>query len=96
MIVDLVTFKVKQDRIAEFERHNEDWVHHMRRARGFVTQVMMRSLERPSEFTAEVRWVSRDYRDRFHASEDADRRALQQKARELLEALPASLLLEYV
>ena len=96
MIVDLVTFRVKQDRIAEFEKHNEEWVRMMRRARGFVTQILMRSLDRPGEFTAEVRWVNREYRDRFGSAEDSDRKALQQKARDLLEGPPQSVLFEYV
>jgi heme-degrading monooxygenase HmoA len=96
MIVDLVTFRVKQDRIKEFERHNEEWLRVMRRTRGFVTQSLMRSIERPSEYLAAVRWVSRDFRDRFNAADDAERRALQQKARDLLDGPPTSVLLENV
>jgi len=41
-----------------------------------------------------VRWVSRDYRDRFHADSGAERQALRKKAEELLEGPPASVLLE--
>ena len=96
MIVDLVTFRVKPDRVQEFERHNEEWVRLMRRARGFITQTLMRGLDRPGEFTAEVRWVNRDYRDRFHGGDDPDRAVLQQKARDLLDSPPASVLLEDV
>ena len=96
MIVDLVTFRVKQDRAQEFERHNEEWVRLMRRSRGFVNQILMRRLEHPAEYTAEVRWVNRDYRDRFHADDDKDRATLQQRARDLLDAPPASVLLELV
>jgi len=96
MIVDMVSFRVKSGRAQEFERHAEEWVRLMRRTRGFVTQDLMRSVERPGEYTAVVRWVSREYRDRFHGGEDAARQTLQQKARDLLEAPPASLLLEGV
>lgn len=96
MIIELVSFRVKPDRIPEFERHNEEWVRLMRRARGFVTQSLMRSVDRPGEFVAEVRWVSRDYRDRFHASDDADRRTLQTQARDILDAPPDSRLVESI
>ena len=96
MIVDLVSFRVKTGRAQDFERHAEEWVRLMRRSRGFVTQDLMRSVDKPGEYLALVRWVSREYRDRFHAGEDAARQALQQKARELLEAPPASLLVEGV
>ena len=96
MIVDLITFRIKADRGQDFEKHNEEWIRRMRRARGFVTQILMRNLERPEEFTAEVRWVNRDYRDRFNSSDDAERQALQQKARDLLDGAPKSVLLEYV
>jgi len=96
MIIELVSFRVKADRIPEFEHHNEEWVKLMRRARGFVTHALMRSLDRPAEFTSEVRWVNRDYRDRFHAVDDADRRALHQKARDLFEGAPDSQLVETV
>ena len=96
MIIEMVSFRVKPDRIPDFERHNEEWVRLMRRSRGFVTQSLMRTVDKPSEYLAEVRWVNRDYRDRFHAEEDAERRTLQQKARELLDAPPDSRLVESV
>jgi len=96
MIVDLVTFRVKQDRVQEFERHNEDWVARMRHARGFVTHILMRNLERPQEYTAVVRWVNREYRDRFHGGDDPERATLQQRARDLLDGPPASVLLETI
>ena len=96
MIVDLVTFRVKSDKASEFERHCDDWTRQMKRARGFVTQSLMRSLDHPAEYFAEVRWVSRDYRDRFHAEQDAERRTLQQKAHDLLDAPPDSRLVESV
>jgi heme-degrading monooxygenase HmoA len=94
MIVDLVSFRVKQDRQQEFERHNEDWVRLMRRSRGFVTQRLMRRIDRPGEYVASVRWVNRDFRDRFHGADDAERRMLRQKAADLLEGPPDSVLLE--
>jgi hypothetical protein len=43
-----------------------------------------------------VSWVSRDYRDRFHSGDDADRHALQEQAREMLEGAPVSTLVESV
>ena len=94
MVVDLISFRVKPDRVREFERHNEDWLRLMRRTRGFVTQSLMRNVDRPGEFVATVRWVSRDYRDRFVAVDDAERRALNQQGRDILEAPPVSVLLE--
>jgi quinol monooxygenase YgiN len=94
MIVDLVSFRVKQDRLQEFERHNEEWVRLMRRSRGFVTQRLMRRIDRPGEYVAAVRWVNRDFRDRFHSADDSERRALRQKAADLLEGSPDSVLLE--
>lgn len=94
MIVDLVTFRVKADKASEFERHSEEWTRQMKRARGFVTQHMMRSIDRQGEYLATVRWVNRDYRDRFHAASDPDLLALRRKGSELLEAPPQSVLYE--
>ena len=96
MIIDLVSFRVKPQRVQDFLRHNEEWVRLMRRARGFVNQTLFRNLDSPVEFVAQVGWVSRDYRDRFHSGDDADRHALQEAARELLEAAPTSTLIEGV
>ncbi|HKQ98505.1 MAG TPA: antibiotic biosynthesis monooxygenase [Candidatus Polarisedimenticolia bacterium] len=94
MIVDLVTFRVKPDKSSEFERHCDDWNRQMKRARGFVTQHMMRRIDKPGEYLATVRWVNRDYRDRFHAAADADLAALRHRGGELLEAPPQSVLYE--
>jgi heme-degrading monooxygenase HmoA len=94
MIVDLVTFRVKAEKASEFERHCDDWTRQMKRARGFVTQHMMRRLDRPGEYLATVRWVSRDYRDRFHAGSDPEMQALRHRGGELLEAPPQSVLYE--
>jgi quinol monooxygenase YgiN len=96
MIIDLVSFRVKPQRVQDFLRHNEDWLRLMRRARGFVTQILFRSLDRPGEYVAQVSWVNRDYRDRFHSSDDADRRALQDQALEFLEVAPTNTLVESV
>ena len=96
MIIDVVSFHVKPQRVQDFLRHNEEWVRLMRRARGFVTQTLFRNLDRPGEYVAQVSWVSRDYRDRFHAGDDADRHALQEQARELLEGAPTNTLVENV
>lgn len=94
MIVDLVTFRVKADKAVEFERHCDDWNRQMRLARGFVTQHLMRRIDRPGEYLATVRWVNRDYRDRFHAASDPESQALRHKGGELLEAPPQSALYE--
>lgn len=96
MIIELVSFRVKADRVSDFERHNEEWVRLMRRARGFVTHSLMRNVDHPAEFTSEVRWVNRDYRDRFHSVDDAERQALHTKAREIFDAPPDSRLVETV
>jgi quinol monooxygenase YgiN len=96
MIIDVVSFRVKPQRVQDFLRHNEDWVRLMRRARGFVNQLLFRSLDHPGEYVAQVSWVNRDYRDRFHSDDDADRRALQDQAREFLEAVPTNTLVETV
>ena len=96
MIIDVVRFHVKPQRAQDFLRHNEDWVRLMRRARGFVTQTMFKSLDAPGEYVAQVSWVSRDYRDRFHSGDDADRHALQEAARDMLEGAPVSTLVESV
>jgi quinol monooxygenase YgiN len=96
MIIDVVSFRVKPQRVQDFLRHNDEWVRLMRRARGFVTQALFRNLDRPGEYVAQVSWVNRDYRDRFHAGDDAERRALQDQGREFLEAAPSSTLVETV
>lgn len=96
MVVDLVTFRVRRDRQQDFERHSEDWVRVMRRSRGFINQILMRSLDDPAEYRAEVRWVSKDYRDRFNAQQDAEVQALLKQAASLLEGPPTRTLLEFV
>lgn len=96
MIVDLVTFRVKSGKDQEFEAHQQEWLALMRRSRGFINQVIMRSLENPSEYYAEVRWVNRDYRDRFSAHEDKESRALVQKGSAILDGPPGHRLLESV
>jgi heme-degrading monooxygenase HmoA len=96
MVVDLVTFRVKRGKQQEFEKHSEEWLGALRRTRGFIAQVLMRSTEDPTEYHAEVRWVNRDYRDRFSAQEDGGVKALAQKSSALLEEPPVHRLLEYV
>jgi heme-degrading monooxygenase HmoA len=96
MVVDLVTFRVKRGKQQEFERHNEEWVRLMRRSRGFIAQVLMRSADDPGEYHAEIRWVNRDYRDRFAAGDDLESKSLRQKSAAILDAAPAHRLLEYV
>ena len=94
MIVDLVTYRVRADKASEFERHCDDWMRQMKRARGFVTQHMMRRIDKPGEYLATVRWVNRDYRDRFHAATDQESQALRHKGGELFDAPPLSDLYE--
>jgi heme-degrading monooxygenase HmoA len=96
MIVDLITFHVRNGKDQEFEAHQQDWIRLMRRSRGFITQVMLKSLEEPGEYLAEVRWVNRDYRDRFSSHEDKESKALVQKSSSILEGPPIHRLLESV
>ncbi len=96
MIVDLVTFHVRSGKTQEFEAHQQEWDKLMRRARGFINQVVLRSLEDPAEYHAEVRWVNRDYHDRFTAHEDKASQALLQKRTTLLDGVPTHRLYEYV
>ena len=96
MIVDLVTFRVKRGKQQEFESHNEDRVRLLRRARGFIAQVLMRSTEDPAEYHAEIRWVNRDYRDRFVAMDDQESRSLTQRTAALLDGPAVHRLVEYI
>lgn len=96
MIVDLVTFRVRSGKEQEFELQQQEWLNLMRRSRGFISQVMLRNLDDPSEYHAEVRWVNKDYRDRFSAHDDKESKALAQKSTALLESPPAHRLLEMV
>lgn len=96
MVVDHVTFRVKRGKQQEFEAQNEEWLRLMRRARGFIGQSLLRSTEDPHEYHAEVRWVSKDYRDRFASHEDAETRALAQKHAAILDGPPGHRLLEHV
>ena len=96
MIVDLVTFRIRSGKDQEFEALQQEWIKLMRRSRGFINQVMMRSLEEPAEYIGEVRWVNKDYRDRFSAHEDRESKALVQKGASILEGPPLHRLLESV
>lgn len=96
MIVDQVTFRVKSGKEQEFEAQQQEWTALMRRARGFINQVLLRNLENPAEYHAEVRWVNRDYRDRFSAQEDRESKALAQKRSAFLEGPPSHRLLESI
>jgi heme-degrading monooxygenase HmoA len=96
MIVDLVTFRIRSGKDQEFEAHQQEWIKLMRRSRGFITQVMLRNLEEPGEYLAEVRWVNKDYRDRFSAHEDPESKVLVQKSASILEGPPLHRLLESV
>ena len=94
MIVDLVTFRVRKDKLQEFQKHTDDRLKLLRGSRGFISHVLMRNVEDPTEFRAEVRWVNREYRDRFETGEDAESRALTQKGTAILESPPTHCLLE--
>lgn len=96
MIVDQVTFRVKSGKEQEFETQQQEWIALMRRARGFINQVLLRSLENPAEYHADVRWVNRDYRDLFAAQDDRENRALAQKRSSLLDGAPSHSLLESI
>ena len=96
MIVDLVTFRVRSGKAQEFEAHQQEWLKLMRRSRGFINQVVLRSLDDPTEYHAEVRWVNRDYYDRFSAPQDGERQALVQKGTAVLDGPPTHRLLEYI
>ena len=96
MIVDFVTFRVRNGKEQEFEALHQDALRLMRMSRGFISQVMLRSLEDPAEYHAEVRWVSKEYRDRFSARADSDINALTQRGASILESAPAHRLLELV
>jgi len=96
MIVDLVNFRVRSGKDQEFEALHQEWIKLMRGSRGFINQVMLRSVEEPGEFFAEIRWVNKDYRDRFSAHEDKESKALGQKSASILEGPPVHRLLESV
>jgi heme-degrading monooxygenase HmoA len=96
MIVDLVTFRVRRGKEDEFELQQEEWLKLMRRTRGFINQVTFRNVEDPCEYHTEVRWVNRDYRDRFSTHEDKESKALVQKGTGILEGPPVHRILESV
>jgi len=96
MIVDLVTYRVRTGKEQEFEALSQDALRLLRKSKGFISQILMKSLEDPAEYHAEMRWVSRDYRDRFTARDDGDAATLKQKSASILEQAPAHRLLEPV
>ena len=96
MVVEWVTFRVRQGKEQEFEVHHQEWIRRLRRTRGFIGETLLRSVDDPSEYHDEVRWVSRDYRDRFHSPDDREGRALAQKGHALFDGAPSTRLLEQV
>ncbi|HEX9426613.1 MAG TPA: antibiotic biosynthesis monooxygenase [Candidatus Polarisedimenticolia bacterium] len=96
MIIDAISFKVKRGRERDFERHAAEWSRLMRRCRGYIGQVLMRDADEPSEYRAEVRWTSREYRDRFAAREEREAGPLKQAGADLLDRPPTHTLLEIV
>jgi heme-degrading monooxygenase HmoA len=96
MIVDLVTFRVRNGKEQEFEALHQENLRLMRRSRGFINQIMLRSLDDPLEYHAEIRWVSKDYLDRFSSQEGGASGPIQQKGSSVLEGPPTHRLLEPV
>ncbi len=96
MIVDLISYRVQSGKESEFEAQQQEWQQVMRGARGFIGQILMRSLDDPAQYHAEVRWASREYHERFGSGENAEGRRLAQKLTSVLESPPAHRLLEYV
>jgi len=96
MVVDLVTFRVKSGRQADFERHCEEWARLLRRSRGFIGQILLKNAEDPTDYRMELRWASREYRDRFLARQDGETQGLLKASAALLESSPARSLLEAV
>ncbi len=96
MVVELITFRVRQGKHQEFERHSEDWVRLMRRSRGFVNHLLLRNTDDPTEYRAEVRWVSKEYRDRFNTNRDGESESLLKQSEAILEGPPTHCLLELV
>ena len=94
MVVDLEIYKVRKGKTREFEAHVADRLRLLRKTRGFITHSLMRNADDPEEYRSEVRWVSREYRDRFLARRDAEYRDLSEKAADFLEVPPARALLE--
>lgn len=96
MVVELVTFRIKRGKEQAFERHRDEWLRLLRRSKGFVTQILMRNADDPSEYRAEVRWVNKEYRDRFNAHKDGEARTLATESAAILEGPPAHALFEYI
>ena len=96
MVIDLITFRVRRGREREFEDQQATLLRLMRRSGGFIAQVLMRSADDPTEYRAEVRWVSRDYRDRFNAHGDPEVRGAMERSAALFDAPPTYALLEIV
>ncbi len=68
MVVEIVTYRVRRGKEEEFEKHQEDRTRRLRRARGFMALRLLRNAEGPGEYQAEIRWASRDLRDRALAA----------------------------
>jgi heme-degrading monooxygenase HmoA len=94
MVVEQVTFRVRRGSEAEFEKDRQALHAALRRAQGFVALAWYRGAENAAEYVAAIRWASRDYRDRFAASDDPETVALRQRAAARLEGPPAARLLE--
>ena len=96
MIVELVAFRIKRGKQHEFEQHCEEWLRLLRRSRGFIGQILMRNAEDATDYRAEIRWVNKEYRDRFKSHADAEAPSFLTKTEGILEGPPTHSLLEYV
>lgn len=94
MVVERITYRVKRDRMADFESLAAESFAMLRRARGFVTFTLARSIDDPAELHADIRWVNRSYRDRFASAPDAAAKALEGRREALLEGPPTHRLIE--
>ena len=55
----------------------------------------MRNADDPAEYRAEIRWVNKEYRDRFNAPQNAEARSLVTESAAILEGPPTHALFEY-
>jgi heme-degrading monooxygenase HmoA len=96
VVVEWTIYRVREGMGGEFEARAEERLGVLKRARGFITQSLMRNADDPGEYRAEIRWVSREYRDRFLARHEADGKAFDEKLSKLLDAPATHCLLEPV
>ena len=96
MIIEQTTYRLRAGKSAEFEKRSQERLQSLRRARGFVTQIVMRNADDPAEYRMELRWANREYRDRYQAQEESLGRGPHQAIAALLEGPPVRSLFEFV